>query len=169
MERNVLELKKNLQEQIELYSKIEQIEADKSEVIIDKNGKMLSDLVLEQEKYIKILSKLENKRISIIDDYISDNYLEDISSNISLKMIITSMDEDSAHVIYELGRELKQIVSNIKQLNKTNSILLNDNLEFFNILSESLKGITVETGAYSQSGDHAVKTMTESVLFNKTV
>lgn len=168
MEINVINLEKNLRKQIELYEKIEEIELQKSDVIIDKDGKSLGELAFEQEQIMKNLSVLEEDRLEIIKKYISDNKLNDLDTNLPLRKIITSMDEDSAHVIYEVGTELKKLVLRIQKLNETNTILMKDNMEFFNILTDSLKQ-NQGTEGYTLKGNISNGSVRSSVLFNKTV
>lgn len=166
MIKPVIELERILQEQNNLYERIYDIEESKSDAIINKDGNLLENYSKEQETLLEMVMKLEDERGKHIDDYVKYSKLDDVSSNITLKQIILSMDEDSSHHLLRLGMELKSKLIKLQKLQDTNSILINDNIEFYDILISSLKSSNTIKSGYSSEGKEEEK-VTNSVLFNQ--
>ncbi|MBN1499828.1 MAG: flagellar protein FlgN [Spirochaetes bacterium] len=159
----------NLNLQISLYSKLEEIENRKNTAILNKNGKILKDITAEEEFVIKEIDFAEKKRIGIVEKYMKNNHINAASANPSLKELTQSMDMSSANRITELGMRLKTSVLNIKSINDVNMKMMKDNVEIFRIMVDGLKGAVAKNDAYSNRGEHRVDQMKGPLIFNKTV
>ena len=166
MIKPVIQLERILKEQNDLYDKIYDLEKNKSDAIMNKDGNSLENYSKEQENLLEKILKLENERATHIEDYVKYCKIDDVSSDITLKQIILSMDEDSSHHLLRLGMELKDKLIKLQELQDTNTILINDNIEFYNILISSLKSSTSIKSGYSSEGKEEEK-VTNSVLFNQ--
>jgi len=168
MFNSVVQMEKILKEELACYQKILLIENSKSDVIVDRNGLQLEKLAMEQDELLIRIDHLEDLRQEYIKQYIEENNLRDIKEGISLKEIVSSMDEDSSSHIMALAIELKSIILSLKKTKETNEKLIQDNLEFFNLLLAGLKKETTVNSGYSESGIENNK-ISQSILFNKTV
>lgn len=169
MNNQVTKLKANLDEQINEYKKIEDIENTKSDYILTQDGEKIQELSEKQEHVLKRISNLEFERTEIINAFIIQNHLKKLKEDLTLKEVIDLIDDESAQSIYEAGAGLKTVVMNIKMLNDKNSMLLNDNLEFYNILMENMKDVNVKSEGYSSNGTHKTERGNGALIFNKTV
>jgi flagellar biosynthesis/type III secretory pathway chaperone len=168
MEAPVIKLEDILKKELSIYEEIVGLEEQKTEAIVDRNGEQLEKLSLEQEHLLSKISRLEAERLLVIDKYRADNHLDNIAENLSLSDIIKSMDEDSTRRLMQYAMRLKKTMLAIQKIQKNNQQMIEDNLEFFNILLSGLKkSVAVQTG-YSADGE-AQQTISNAVLFNKTV
>jgi len=167
MLKPVLEMEKILADQREIYGRIFIIEEKKSDAIMKRDGKILEKICHEEERLIARVTALEEKRNMKIQEYARLNGLDDQPARITLQDIIHSMDEDSSHHLLRLGMELKTLLLRISGLHETNSRLISDSVEFYNILLSSLKkSSSIELG-YTRDGRENGK-IAGSVIFNKT-
>ncbi len=167
MYKPVIDMEKILSTEIELYERIHRLENEKSEAIIQKNWEMVEQLSISQDRGLVEIDSLEKDREKLIEEYRRINNLDDLARDVTLRDIILSMDEDSSHHLLQLGMELKDIMNKTSNLVKSNDILLNDNMEFFNILMSGLKNNRVRTG-YRKDGKEENLKSTDPVLFNQT-
>ena len=167
MLKPVVNLEKILCEQKRVCQRIYDIEERKAGAITERNGKLIEKLSLEQEGLLSIMSQLENRRLQEIDNYRKINRLDDIADNLTLKDIVLSMDEDSSHHLFKHGIELKKILVKISNLHKTNEKLIQDNMEFFNLLISGIKSNSNINPGYSSDGKEEESTA-NSILFNQT-
>jgi flagellar biosynthesis/type III secretory pathway chaperone len=164
MESPVLELERILKNEIDIYEKIASIEAGKTDAILSRDGTELERFAIEQERLLNEIADLEKKRAESIEQYRHDNRFDE--RNVSLQDLVRNMDEDSALRLMRCGMELKRTMLRIQSLSETNSKLIEDNMEFFNILLSGLKNSS--SVGYTRDGNtsHLGK---GSYLFNKTV
>jgi flagellar FlgN protein len=168
MIKSVIEIESILKQENKIYQKIYFLEEEKSNAIINRNGKELEMISLKQDELIKEVETLEIQREIEINNYRIDNKIDDLNRDLTLKDIILSMDEDSSHHLLILGIDLKDIVLQISSLQKNNSSLLNDNIEFYNILLSGLKNTRSGGGEYNSRGRENEKSPI-SLLLNRTV
>lgn len=163
----VIEVEKVLKAEKKLYEEILELEQNKSDAIMNKDGKKLEEIAARQEFVLSEIDRQEKKRVLEIEKYIKQNNLHDHPDGITLRSIITSMDEDSSHHLLVLGMDLKKLILEIKSIKETNETLLYDNLEFFKILLSGLKSEGSIDSGYGKNGKEDAK-ISNSVLFNQT-
>ncbi len=168
MLKPVINLEKILKLEHELYHRLYQLEEQKSEAIIERDGKLLESISMEQESILGRLGRIETEREGAINDYVRLNNLHDFSGALTLRDIVLSMDEDSSHHLMRLGMELKEIVQELSRLQKTNEQLIHDNLEFFNILLSGLREENSLSAGYSNDGKEDSR-VASSMIFNQKV
>lgn len=164
----VARIEKILLEETELYSELYGLEEGKSAAIIERNGKLLESVSQKQEQLLGRIAALEAAREKHITEYAEINRLDDLPRAVTLRDIVLSMDEDASHRLLRAGMDLKKLLLRLDSLNKTNRTLIEDNLEFFNILLSGLKNTVSVNVGYSDRGLEKPK-VGGSLLFNKTV
>ena len=123
----------------------------------------------KQDELLSTIDELELQRIEQIEKYKILNKLDDLGKEITLKDIVLSMDEDSTHHLFELGSELKNTIIKIGNIVKINDKLLNDNMEFYNILLSGMKNSTATEIGYSEDGkENNNNKAADPMLFNQT-
>lgn len=158
-------LKHILSEEKMIFRDIYQLEEDKSEAIIQRDGSLLQSLSSTQEKHLTDIQSLERKRNEVIGHFKKKHRIEE-NCFITLKDV-AAMEESQNDDILNLGADLNNSLSKMKSLQETNSKLINDNMQYFNIIVEGLKGsVTIKTG-YSEDGTEN-KEIANSLILNKT-
>ena len=167
MESPVRELEKILKSEVSIYEKVASIEEEKTESIMARNGRELEAFVQEQERLLAEIEKLERKREQSIEDYRKLNRLDEVKG-VTLQDIVRNMDEDAALGLMHWGMELKKTMLRIGSLSHTNQKLIEDNIEFFDILLSGIKSSVSIQGGYTRGGS-TDSVMRGSLLFNQTV
>ncbi len=162
----LIDLENILNEEQKIFNNIYQLEEEKSEAIIARDGNLLQSLSSSQEEKLRSIQPLEKKRTEIIDHF-RNSHGYDLSQHVTLKDIISTESTQNDKII-KLGAKLNLTLQKMKSLQDTNTKLMNDNIEFFNILLRELKGsVTLKTG-YSEKGIEKEE-VTNSLILNKTV
>src|SRR6056297_2176031 len=164
----VMALKKILEKEVSIYREVLRLEEEKGESIINRDGKQLEAATREQENLLKSIGTLEEERISVIEEYSRQNHLDDLGRPVTLKDVVSLMDEDSAHTLLGLGMELTRHMQKLGRRHETNQVLIQDNLEFFSLLISGLKDAVSMDDGYGPQGDGKQK-VAGSLMFNKTV
>lgn len=150
--------------EIDIYNTLLHFEEQKREAIVAFNGDLLFSLSKEQETLLHELEKLEHTRQKLVKSH-AKNTLG--SGDITLKDFIASMKAGDDSIITDASL-LKVKIEKFARLHEANKKLIQDNIEFFNVVLSSLrKAVTVETG-YGPEG-LAKRSASGSVLMNKTV
>jgi len=165
MVKSVIEMEKILIKENDIYTRILEVEDTKGEAILDRNGEKLQKLVESQESLIGEIEKLESRRVACIESYIKNNNLHDMGKDLSLKEVVASMNEDSAQHLLTLGMDLKKKLLRLQEKQQLNMKLLEDNMEFFNILISGLRDSSSMKSGYGSDGKEE-ETITNPVLFN---
>ncbi len=163
---NISALQSIISQEIDIYSRLVQLEEQKKEAITAFNGDLLFSLSKEQENLILDLEKLEKSRQQLIKAHATHTVVQ--PKDMTLKDFITLTRMQDNENLIARAKELKGIIEKFSRLHETNKKLINDNLEFFNVILSSLrKAVTVETG-YGPQG-LTKRSASGSVLMNKTV
>jgi len=163
----VIDLEKILLQEKSIYEKIYMIEEEKKNIILNRDGKNLEIMSVQQEAFVKEIEVLEMERDKKIKNYIKDNRIEDLSQEVTLRDVIISMDEDSAHKLLQLGLSLKKIIKNLSFLQANNEKLISDNMEFYDLLLSGLKSGEPLDSGYGLDGRQNNRVQ-NSMLFNQT-
>ena len=161
----ITELNNILKEEIGLFKELCKLEEEKTEAILEKNGRTLESISCKQEELLKPIDLLESNRRDLIDKYKDISWPGMASRDISLKDV-AALNGRSANGIAEQGMELKKILMKMKSLQEINQKMLNDNLEFFNITINELKNAVSIKSGYGEKGIEK-KSITNPLLFNQ--
>jgi flagellar biosynthesis/type III secretory pathway chaperone len=161
MNFSVRELIDILRQEREIYEKIFHIEEEKSESIIQRDGKSIQELSLSQEKFLKVIEDLENKRIALMKKY---KIAKQSRGEITLQDIIEA-DSTQGEIVKQAGIELKNILLKVTKVQDLNSQLLIDNMEFYDIIISGLKNSSAVRSGYGSDGKEKVGAV-NPVLFN---
>jgi flagellar biosynthesis/type III secretory pathway chaperone len=162
---DILALKEILESEYELYRSLYDLEEEKSSAIINRDGASIESISRDQEALLDRISKFESRRKSLIEECNRSSHSEDIGE-ITLKDI-SAMDGDSSQKLLPLGRELKAVLHKIRSLQETNQRLLNDNIEFFNMIMSGFKS-SISARGYSENGVEESR-VTDSIIFNQRI
>lgn len=150
--------------EIDIYNRLLHYEEKKREAIAAFNGDLLFSLSRQQETLLHELEKLEHSRQKLIKSHAKHTLG---SGDITLKDFIALVKADDENIVTD-ALFLKGKIEKFARLHDANKKLIQDNIEFFNVVLSSLrKAVTVETG-YGPEG-LAKRSASGSVLMNKTV
>ena len=161
-------LEKVLREEIDVYSGLYALEERKSGAIIDKDGRLMESISREQEVLLSRVEKLEEARVRLIFNLAGDRPSDDAHPAPTLSEIARHVDDDSAGRIVSIGMELKGLLTRLDSLYKTNKRLIEDNLEFYDILLSGLRSTASISTGYCVNGVEKSR-VSGSMIFNKTV
>jgi hypothetical protein len=165
MEKNIGTMTKILKEETSLFERLCALEKSKTEAIIEHNAKLLESISHEQEEILARISSLENDRTKQMDDYRKHRHVR--NNNFTLKDMVEVLEGTPATSILTIGRNLKDVMLRLGRMQATNRVLINDNMEYYNILLTGLRrDPSMETG-YGRDGREDEK-LKNSILFNQT-
>lgn len=167
MNKPVFNLEKILDDERKLYEKIYNIEEKKTPAIIERDGKLIELLSVEQEMIVSEISLLEKARNEAVKQYISMNHLNDMGREYTIRDVILSMDEDSSLHLLRIGMDLKDLLLKISEIQKTNERMIKDNMEFFDILLSGLRSSGSINAGYGRNGREDGK-VHGAFIFNQT-
>jgi len=136
----------------EIYEEIYDIEENKTEAIMNRDGKALEELSSVQEKFLLKIDSIENERLQVMYElgkYVGNNSQ---SGGITLHDIIHSIDGEYAVKLKDTGADLKKILVSISEVQELNSRMMNDNMEFYDILISGLKNSSTLKAGYGRDG-----------------
>jgi hypothetical protein len=110
MLKPVIELEQILGDELTRYEELYSLEEEKSERIIQRDGAAMEKISERQEGLLEEVARLEERRLSMIQEYARLNNLRDIGRELSLRDVILSMDEDSSAHLSRMGIELKRLL-----------------------------------------------------------
>lgn len=154
-----------IKKEIAIYNQLLAIEEQKKDAIIAFNGEQLFLFSKEQEKYVHELEHLEAARQNVLNNATKQGLQQ---GNISLKDFIMIASANNTENVVLLGYELKKKIEKFSRLYEGNKKLINDNMEFFNIILSSLRKATSYETGYGPEG-LAMRSASGAVLMNKTV
>lgn len=151
-----------LKREFEIFSTIHRIEEEKSEAIINKDGKLLQELSRKQENCLTDIHPLEEKRTKITDSFKTG---KKNASTVTLSDILDA-GKISDSGLKCIGRDLESVLGKIRNLQDVNNRLIKDNIVFFNTFIDELKkSVTSRTG-YTEKGVENGEAVS-SILVNK--
>ena len=165
MEKNIEVMTRILKEETGLFEKLCKLEKTKTGAIIEHDAKLLETISREQEDILGRISALENDRTKEMDDYRKHRHIH--SHSFTLKDMAGVLEGTTATNVLTIGRNLKDVMLRLGRMQDTNRVLINDNMEYYNILLTGLRrDRSTETG-YGRDGreDERLK---NSILFNQT-
>lgn len=149
----------------EIYRDILDIEEKKSEAISGKEGKLIEELSVKQEKFLTKIESLEAERFKTMSDCRKLVKIKTTRPEITLQDVIDSVDDESGKILKETGVKLKKILVEVKKIQDLNSQMLKDNMEFYEILISGLKNSSTLKSGYGKDGKEKGRVF-NPVLFN---
>ncbi len=164
MDRHLKEIVRILEEEKGVFQKILSLEEAKTGAIVNQDGKLLGKISRDQEACLAVVSSLETERMNRLAGYNKSKYPG--QENISMHKIAAAAGADGRRIL-AAGKDLRRVLAKIETLQATNSTLINDNMEFYNILLSGLRrGHPAESG-YGSDGREEEK-VAQAMLFNQT-
>ena len=162
----ILGIEKLLRDEIDLYSRLYALEESKSGAIIDKDGRLLESISREQEELLSRVEGLEEARSRLGRELVGSG--PSGGTPPTLSDVARHMGEEPAKGLVSIGMELKALLTKLGSLHKTNKRLIEDNLEFYDILLSGLKNTASFSAGYSAGGLEKPR-VSGSMIINKTV
>lgn len=156
-----------LKKETELYGQMLLLEEQKTQAIIDRKGKILDTICASQETLISELVIYEKARQDEIDRFRLMDIPRRVNRDITLKDIASQADSREGELLIRAGRELKKLVTRLDRLQKNNRKLVEDNLEYFQIMIRGMKSQNTVLSGYDSLGREKGK-IAGPVLFNQT-
>lgn len=164
MSRAEMKIENILKAEFTVYEDILLLEEEKGRAIMKKDGKLIEELSVRQEALVKEIDALEEERIKAAERFRKNCAWQDDS--ITLKDIALTMDSKSAEGLLDAGARLKKILVHITEKQGVNARMIQDNMDFFNILISDLKNSSSIRSGYSSDGRESSR-IVNPVLFNK--
>lgn len=165
MDRQVEELAGILKEETGIFDTIYSLERSKTSAIIEHNGSLLEKLSREQEGLVSDIMALETLRMKRIQEYKKARLIR--TQGVTLSDIAGGMKDSEAEQVRLIGRNLQEVMSRLRRLQETNLVLINDNMEYYNILVTGLRRSGPLDTSYGRDGREE-ETLKNSILFNIT-
>jgi flagellar biosynthesis/type III secretory pathway chaperone len=112
-----------------------------------------------------MISLLEKERTRHADEFKKIKHIR--KERISLSDMAGVVDKNTASAVLTLGKGLKEILARLEKVRDTNRVLINDNMEYYNILLTGLRRNTAADTGYGSDGREE-ENLKNSILFNKT-
>jgi flagellar biosynthesis/type III secretory pathway chaperone len=156
------ELESILSDETRLYHEIYKLEKEKTEAAIEKKGSMIQELSANQEMLLFKIESLESERTKVLA-ILSEK--TDLKAGSTLSEITSLFDAQSSARIMKCGTELKNVIIKLREKQEANKKLLQDNIEFFEILISDLKNSSSLKSGYGSDGKEKSRVV-NPVLFN---
>ncbi|MFZ2956796.1 MAG: flagellar protein FlgN [Candidatus Ozemobacteraceae bacterium] len=126
-------LEKILSEELAIYRELLTLSEKKRKMLLEKFSTELQDIVSEEESRVASLAETEDRRRAEISELTGD-------PETSLENLLPQISDLSVRVLIEqIGRELKETLAKIREINQANQRLLEQALE---LTQYSLKLLT---------------------------
>jgi len=145
-----------------LYHEIYNLEKDKTEAAIEKKGALIQELSANQEKLLFKIETLEAERGTVLS-LLSTKI--DLKPGATLSEVTAGIDSEASARIMKCGTELKNVIIKLRDKQESNKKLLQDNIEFFEILISDLKNSSSLKSVYGSDGKEKSRVV-NPVLFN---
>lgn len=140
-----------MDDEIYIFRQLLKIEKLKNSLIINQQIEELKKITAEEERYLDEVAKKEKERETIVERLFRKYRVD---SEKVLSSLIKVLPEDAVNIKQELKRQKCELIRNIKDLKKMNTInnkLLMDSIKFFNYAVNSLQ--TIESITYTNGSE----------------
>ena len=160
----IVRLDNIMMQEKEIYDEIFNIEENKTEAIMNRDGKAIEELSSVQEKFLMKIDSMENERLQIMHEL--GRYIGTVNheGEITLNDIINFFNGEYGAKLKETGSGLKKILISIKEIQDLNSRMMNDNVEFYDILISGLKNSSTLKSGYDKDGREKAKVFNPVLL-----
>ncbi len=165
MEKHIAEMLRILKEETGLFEKLCYLEKEKTGAIVEHNGTLMEKISGEEEGLLALISSLEASRLRHVEACTKHRRIR--KDRITLSDVAATAEGSISENMLLLGRGLKEVMMKLGRLQETNRVLINDNMEYYNILLTGLRrNSSLDTG-YGSDGREEEK-LKNSILFNQT-
>ncbi|MBP7736682.1 MAG: flagellar protein FlgN [Spirochaetes bacterium] len=165
MEHHISEMLRILKEETGLFEKLCSLEKEKTGAIVEHNGKLMEKISIEEEGLLSMIENLESARLRQVGDYMRKRRIR--TDNVTLSDVAATAEQPVSENMRLLGRGLKEVMMKLGRLQETNRALINDNMEYYNILLTGLRRNGALDAGYGSDGREEEK-LKNSILFNQT-
>lgn len=151
-----------LADETTIYHEIYNLEKEKTEAAIEKKGTLIQELSANQEKLLFKIETLETERGKVLSLLFTKS---DLKPGATLSEITAGIDGEASAGIMKCGTELKNVILKLRDKQESNKKLLQDNIEFFEILISDLKNSSSLKSGYGSDGKEKSRVV-NPVLFN---
>ncbi len=153
MQKEILELEKILEQEIDACSKLEQYIVDKKNFLVKGDIEGIMNTDNELEKYNSAIEKLEEKRLQLYPD------------KSSLKEIIDNIEEkNKAQHLEKLRVKLNDLLTNTQKQNNINAELIKHSLTIIESSIASIVNVLVPENSYYNSKGRVIKDESSSTI-----
>ena len=147
MTRIAAELCRILDREKHIYTRIADIEQEKSGAIMAKEGKRLLSLSEEQERLLAGIQELERERLELIASDARRHGWGNDPRNVTLSAITGLTDGTDRDELARAGAALKEEMARVQALTDTNAKMIDDIMDFYQHLVADLKRrVSLKTG-----------------------
>lgn len=154
---NISQLIPVMGDQLAAYKELLDIAEKKTDILIKGDVKLLGEITELEQSLILKMGKLEEERFGIVlnlaKEYNKD--AEDIKPDL-IKGLLPREDSEAFSKIYE---ELKEVLKQVGERNKTNGKLIQQVLEYINFSIDLLTDVGETKTNYSPDGTSAQETI----------
>ena len=162
MENESRELKSILEKQLDLHKDLIRIAGNMNSAIKKNDINEIHALTCKFDEYTGQIDQLETKRLEICDKIAILSKSE--SKHLNLQQIIQLLPKNSAQSFMRLKIELKQKLLDLKKINSSNQILLNESLLLIKKDFEFMARLQNKLSGYGQNGKIEVKAVKRSIV-----
>lgn len=146
MQKEILELEKILEQEIEACSKLEQYITDKKDYLVKGDIEGVMKVDRELERYNSAIERLEQKRLQL---YPNKNTLSEIIEKIE--------EKNKARHIGNLRDKLNELLTNTQKQNNINAELIKHSLTIIESSISSIVNVLVPESSYYNSRGKVIK------------
>ena len=118
---------------IKLHENLNKLAVQKTEVIKKGDMEKLNKLLIEEQKYVKAIQQVENKRQLSVEQFFQN------SNQKSLLDVIETSSPSEQKTLNEQRNQLLQIIAELKNTNNLNQQLIYHSLQYVNITLDMLR------------------------------
>jgi hypothetical protein len=148
------------------YRKLESIETEKTDIIIERDGLLLEKLTYKEEEHLQMIDALEERRTEITKKIASLSGIH--PDSLSVTALSNIVDTETAEKLKGAASDLSDSMKRVRTLSDTNRSCLNDNIAFFNAILDSIRESVSLSEGYTDN-PASKRQLSSSALFNRTV
>jgi len=148
MGENIEELYNILDEEYELYEKLNKTASEKNEAIVENEIDELAEVVENEDKLLKNIEELEEKRTKIIAE-LAKKY--DLKDDFQYSNLINNFSEEWQDKFSAVRENLLEVIDEIHEKNEENTMLLDEAIKLNNFSLNMLsKAVSPDDGTYDK-------------------
>ncbi|MFW5648201.1 MAG: flagellar protein FlgN [Candidatus Alkaliphilus sp. MAG34] len=154
MEKSVQQLKDTLIKENEMYKGVLKLAEEKMEAIIKGDIKTLEDITKKEQKSIMSMNTFEKIRRSVLANIAVELKIQE---DFTVSELLLFLGEDVGNDIDKLRYKLLETIDSLKEVNKNNERLINQNLQYINFNLEILTQSSEDGNKYNSKASENKK------------
>jgi flagellar biosynthesis/type III secretory pathway chaperone len=139
-----------LSKHVAVYQELVSLGQEKTRILVTGDIKKLENLLTKETELLLAAGKLEKERHSLVQEWSTVASWE--PKDVTIEFIITQIDNPDKAGIQEKALELKGLVSELSEANRTNAELIERALQFVNYSLELMVGGDISGMTYGANG-----------------